>query len=68
MHTHAHTHTNHTRAPPTRAHAQSKSKVVGMGAKDDAVFFADVSAGRPSDYAKAFEGADALVVATSGGH
>ncbi|KAG1657167.1 hypothetical protein FOA52_012282 [Chlamydomonas sp. UWO 241] len=45
---------------------QSKAKVVGMGVKDTNVFFADVAAGRPSDYAKAFEGADAIVVATSG--
>mmetsp|Transcript_8785 Transcript_8785/g.18774 ORF Transcript_8785/g.18774 Transcript_8785/m.18774 type:complete len:311 (+) Transcript_8785:76-1008(+) len=45
---------------------KSKGKVTGMGVKPEDVFFADVSAGRASDYAKAFEGADAVVIATSG--
>ncbi len=31
---------------------QSKGKVTGMGVKEQDVFFADVSAGRPEDYAK----------------
>jgi len=44
----------------------SKAKVVGLGVKDSDVFFVDVAAGRAEDYAKAFEGADALVIATSG--
>lgn len=47
-------------------HLQSKGKVVGLGVKEGQVYFADVSAGSPDSYAKAFAGADALVLATSG--
>ncbi|GAX79198.1 hypothetical protein CEUSTIGMA_g6638.t1 [Chlamydomonas eustigma] len=45
---------------------QSKGKVTALGVKPEDVFFVDVAAGKSGDYAKAFEGADALVIATSG--
>ena len=39
---------------------------MGLGVAAADVFYADVSAGRPADYAKAFAGAHAVIIATSG--
>lgn len=44
----------------------SKGKVTALGVADKDVFYADVSAANAADYAKAFEGADAVILATSG--
>ena len=47
-------------------HAQSKGKVISLGVLEKDIYFADVAAGRATDYAEAFRGADAVIIATSG--
>ncbi len=44
---------------------QSAGKVASLGVPESGIFFVDVSAGDAAAYSQAFNGADAVVVATS---
>lgn len=40
--------------------------MISIGVQEKDIYFADVAAGRASDYTAAFQGADAVIIATSG--